>query len=366
MPLNRAVLLLLPAALFAQRQAPVLSPEVHPDHRVTFRIRAPKATDVTLTGDWLGSTQPPKLTRDDAGVWSVTLGPFEPSIYIYGFNVDGVAMADPINPKIKLRASTSASLLEVKGDSPTFWEPHNVPHGAVEINWQKSSAIQGETRAMWIYTPPGYAKNNRRYPVLYLFHGSNDTAAGWTTAGYANFVLDNLLADKKIVPMIVVMPFGHATQYGVPTPPGGTGNDALFEEYMLKDVIPTVETRYRVAPGRQNRAVAGLSMGGGQALRIGLGHLDLFSAVASFSGAVPGDFETRFAPLLKNPQSTNSKLKTLWIGCGRQDSLFPRSESLAGLLTKNGIKHVFYPTDGVHNYTVWRKYLAEYTPLLFK
>jgi enterochelin esterase-like enzyme len=355
----------------APRREPALSdtlqsPEVSADHHVTFRILAPKASEVTLTGDWLGTTPAPKLSKDERGVWSVTLGPFEPSIYIYSFNVDGVAIPDPVNPKIKLRARTSASMVEVKDDTPAFWEPHDVPHGAVEINWEKSKAIAGETRAMWIYTPPDYAKTTRRYPVLYLLHGSNDTAAGWTMAGYANFVLDNLLADGKALPMIVVMPFGHATPFGVLTPQGGMSNDALFEEYMLKDVIPTVEARYRVSPGRENRAIAGLSMGGGQSLRIGLGHLDLFSAVASFSGAVPADFETRFAALLKDSAGTNHKIKTLWIGCGQQDSLFGRSKNLSELLTKYQVKHVFHPTDGVHNYTVWRKYLAEYAPLLFR
>jgi enterochelin esterase-like enzyme len=135
---------------------------------------------------------------------------------------------------------------------------------------------------------------------------------------------------------------------------------------LLKDVIPTVEARYRVAAGRQNRAIAGLSMGGGQSLRIGLSHLDLFSAVASFSGAVPADFESRFAALLKDAKGTNEQLKTLWIGCGRQDSLFGRSNSLSGLLTKYQVKHIFHAADGVHNYTVWKKYLAENSPLLFR
>lgn len=344
----------------------IQSPEVASDHRVTFRILAPKATEVTLTGDWLGTTPPPKLTKDDRGIWSVTLGPFEPSNYIYSFNVDGVSIPDPVNPRIKLRARTSASMVEVKNDSPGFWEARDVPHGKVEINWEKSKAIAGETRAIWVYTPPDYAKTTRKYPVLYLLHGSNDTAAGWTMAGYANFVLDNLLADAKAVPMIVVMPFGHATQFGVPVPQGGATNDALFEDYVLKDVIPTVEAQYRVSPGRENRAIAGLSMGGGQSLRIGLGHVDMFSAVASFSGAVPADFETRFAALLKDHKATNHKLKTLWIGCGQQDSIFPRSKNLSELLTKNEVKHVFRATEGVHNYTVWRKYLSEYAPLLFR
>lgn len=358
--------LLAAAAVYAQRPAPVVSPDVHPDGRVTFRIKAPKASEVTLTGDWLGTAPPPALAKDDAGVWSVTLGPLEPSIYIYSFTVDGVAMADPVNPRIKLRASTSASLVEVPGETPAFWAARDVPHGSVEINWRKSKALQGETRSFWVYTPPGYQKDARRYPVLYLFHGSNDTAAGWTTAGYANFVMDNLLADRKMAPMIVVMPFGHAAPFGVPTPAGGKSNDVLFEDYVLQDVIPAVEAKYRVAPGRQNRAIAGLSMGGGQSLRIGLGHLDLFSSVASFSGAVPGDFETRFAGLLAQPEATNARLRVLWIGCGQQDSLFSRSKNLSDLLTRHQVKHVFRASDGVHNYTVWRKYLAEYLPLLFR
>ncbi len=371
MPWACAVVLAAGAAGQQARRAPtpndtLKSPEVSADRHVTFRIFAPKASEVTLTGDWLGSTPPPKLGKDERGVWSITLGPFEPSIYIYSFTVDGVATPDPVNPKIKLRARTSASLVEVADERPAFWEPCDVPHGTVEINWEKSSAIHGETRAIWIYTPPEYARTARRYPVLYLLHGSNDTAAGWTMAGNANFVMDNLLAGNKAVPMIVVMPFGHATPFGEPVPPGGVANDVLFEDYLLKDVIPTVESRYRVAPGRENRAIAGLSMGGGQSLKIGLGHLDMFSAVASFSGAVPADFETRFAGLLKDAGGTNARLKTLWIGCGRQDSLFVRSNALADLLAKYRVRHVFHPTDGVHNYTVWRKYLAEYAPLLFR
>ena len=369
--LSLAAMFATAASAQAPRREPALadtlqSPEVSSDHRVTFRILAPKASEVTLTGDWLGATPPPKLSKDERGVWSVTLGPFEPSIYIYSFNVDGVAIPDPVNPRIKLRARTSASMVEVKDDTPAFWEPRDVPHGAVEINWEKSKAIAGETRAIWIYTPPDYAKTTRRYPVLYLLHGSNDTAAGWTMAGNANFVLDNLLAGGKALPMIVVMPFGHATPFGVRAPQGGITNDALFENYLLQDVIPTVEARYRVSPGRENRAIAGLSMGGGQSLRIGLGHLDLFSAVASFSGAVPADFETRFAALLKDSKGTNQKIKTLWIGCGQQDSLFGRSRGLSELLTKYQVRHVFYPIDGVHNFTAWKKFLAEYAPLLFR
>ena len=342
----------------SQPPKPVVSPEVHPDRTVTFRVRAPKATEVTMNMDWSGDH--PALKKDSEGVWSVTLGPLEPSIYIYSFNIDGVAVPDPINPRVKLRAQTSASLLEVPSGKSEVWEPRDVPHGVVEINWQKSKVIDGETRWYWVYTPPDYDKSNKRYPVLYLLHGNNDTPAGWTMVGNANFVLDNLLAEKKMVPMIVVMPYGHAAPYGA------RNNSEMFEDYLLKDIIPAIEARYRVAPGRQNRALAGLSMGGGQALSIGFGHLDLFSAIGAFSAAVPRDFETQFAEVLKDPKATNDKLKLVWFACGRDDSLFGRAEQLSATLRKHGIKHTFVPTPGVHNFTVWRQYLAEMAPLLFR
>ncbi len=344
----------------------LVSPEINPDRRVTFRLRAPKASDVSVFGDWLPVGTQEKMTKDDAGVWSVTVGPLDPSIYIYAFNVDGNPIADPINPRIKLRARTSASLLEVSGDTPGLWQARDVPHGAVEINWEKSAALNGETRWIWIYTPPGYDKDrNRRYPVLYLFHGSNDTAAGWTMAGGANFIVDNLIAEKKAVPTIVVMPFGHAVPFGSPREMQAK-NTLIFEDYLLKDVIPLVDSKYRVAPGRQMRAVAGLSMGGGQSIQIGFSHLDLFSAVGAFSAAVPGDFETRFEQLLNDPKSTNAKLKTIWIGCGKQDSLFPRSQKFSELLTAHKIQNTFRATEGAHTYTVWRQYLGEFVPLLFR
>ena len=357
------------AALFAQAQQPganLISPEVHPDKTVTFRILAPKAAEVTLTGDWLPANTNPKFTKDDKGVWSLTIGPMEPSIYIYNFNVDGIAMADPVNPRMKLRARTSASLVEIPADAPAFWQDRDVPHGKVEINWEKSKVLNGETRWIWIYTPPGYDKSTRKYPALYLFHGNNDTAGGWTLVGQANFILDNLIAEKKATPMIVVMPFGHAAPFGARTGVGGKTNDELFEDYLLKDVVPLVESEYRVETGRDKRAIAGLSMGGGQSLRIGFGHLDMFSAIGAFSAAAPADFETRFAGSLQDTKGTNAKLKALWIGCGKQDALFARNERLSQALEKNHIKHTFRAVDGVHNYTAWKKFLEEFAQLLFR
>ena len=351
-----------------QAQAPdsVVSPEVKPDRRVTFRMFAPKATEVSFYGDFMPVGSKEAMTKDASGVWSVTVGPLPPSIYIYSFTVDGATIADPVNPRIKLRARTSASMVEVPAESPALWQERDVPHGSVEINWQKSKAINGETRWFWVYTPPGYEKEtNRRYPVLYLFHGSNDTAGGWTLAGNANFILDNLQAENKAVPMIVVMPFGHAVPFTAPRAEQAK-NTALFEEHLLKDVIPAVESKYRVAPGRQNRAIAGLSMGGGQSLTIGFDHLDMFSAVAAFSAAVPGDFETRYAQAMADSKGTNAKLKVFWIGCGEQDSLFARSRKLSEFLKAHEIKHTFRATQGAHTYTVWRQYLSELAPLLFR
>jgi len=356
-------LFLSSTAAFAQapRVDTLVSPEVQPDYRVTFRVRAPKASEVSLFGDWMMPGTQQAMTRDEQGVWSVTTDPLEPGLAIYTFTVDGVTTPDPVNPRIKLRARTSASLVDVPGHSPGLWEARDVPHGTVEVNWQKSKAT-GDTRAYYVYTPPGYASQSARYPVLYLLHGNNDTAAGWTDVGKANFILDNLLAEKKAVPMIIVMPWGHAVPYAG----SQANNTATFERYLTEEVIPAVEKKYRVARGRENRAIVGLSMGGGHALQIGLSHLELFSAVGAFSSAVPGNFENRFKALLDDPEGTNKKLKLLWIGCGRQDSAFDRNQKLSELLTAHKVRNTFHATEGLHNFAVWRRYLVEVAPLLFR
>lgn len=359
--------IVLAQASWGQGPSPdaLVSPEVHSDRRVTFRVRAPKAAEVTLSMDYAPPGKPEKMTNDGSGIWSVTIGPLDPTVYIYSFNVDGVTVADPVNPNIKLRARTSASMVEVPADTPAVWEARDVPHGSVEINWQKSAVIGGETRWFWVYTPPGYAKDaKKKFPVLYLFHGSNDTAGGWTLAGHANFILDNLLAERKSVPMIVVMPFGHAVPFGAR---GGQANNTdLYEQYILKDVMPLVESKYRVAPGRENRAIAGLSMGGGQTIAIGFRHLNLFSAIGAFSAAIPQNFEKEFNTIIASPNDVNSKLKVLWFACGKQDSLFDRSQKFSELLTAKQIKHTFRPSEGAHVYKVWRLYLSEFAPLLFR
>ncbi|HMX29136.1 MAG TPA: alpha/beta hydrolase-fold protein, partial [Blastocatellia bacterium] len=232
---------------FAQTPPPdgLVSPEVHSDGKVTFRIRAPKAAEVTLFGDWMspGSTQP--MTKNAEGIWSATLSGIEPTIHLYSFTVDGVTMADPVNPRVKLRQRTSASLVEIPSKGAP-WEVRDVPHGSVEANWLRTPVINGETRQVFVYTPPGYEKNpQRRYPVLYLLHGSGDTVESWTQVGATNLILDNLIAEKKAVPMIVVMPLGHAVPFGSPREIQAK-NVPLMEEFMLKDLMPWAESKYRI------------------------------------------------------------------------------------------------------------------------
>jgi enterochelin esterase family protein len=352
----------LPIVAQTNQQPSVVSPEVHADHRVTFRLRAPKASEASLWGDWMPVSKSEKMSRDDSGVWSITTGPLEAGIAIYNFKLDGLDIADPVNPRLKVRARTSASLVEIPANPPALWEARPVPHGKIEINWQ-SSTNTGDTRAFYVYIPPQYSeKTGRRFPVLYLLHGNNDTAAGWTDVGKANFILDNLIAEHKAEPMIIVMPWGHAVPFGA----GRSDNTVVFERYLLDEVIPQVEKRYRVAKGREHRALFGLSMGGGQTLQIGFRHLDVFSALASFSGAVPNDFESRFRKELQNPAATNRKLKLLWMGCGKQDDLFNRTVQLDEILKAHQIKHTFVSMEGRHNYAVWRKCLAQTVPLLFR
>jgi len=344
----------------------LISPEVHPDRTVTFRVRMPNATSVSISGaDWtdLGATIP--LTKDDTGLWSVTIGPLDPMYAIYNFTIDGITTPDLNNPRVKRRTNSGSpgSFLYVPGNPPEYWEARDVPHGTVEANWAKSAAT-GDTRFYYVYTPPGYdVSGTTKYPILYLFHGSNGTQDDWTDAGKANFIEDNLIAEGKAVPMIIVMPWGHAV-----VGPQASTNNAVFERYLLDEVLPAVEKKYHVAPGRENRAIVGLSMGGGQSLSIGLSHLDLFASVGGFSYAFTSNtLQNNYANLLNDPAGTNAKLKVLWLGVGRQDKTvgYANNKQVSDLLYDHGINHVFFEMDGAHTFAVWRKCLAEVLPELF-
>jgi enterochelin esterase-like enzyme len=348
--------ILASASAWAQAAA-VRSPEVAADGRVTFRLLAPKASEVTLSGEFTTGSKP--FQKDEKGIWTVTIGPIEPEIYNYNFTIDGVKTIDPGNPNVKTGStpSTIQSILTVRGGQPAFYEGTAVPHGDIRTHWYHSKSLE-TLRRLTVYTPPGYDANTQtRYPVLYLFHGANADETAWTRLGRVNLILDNLLAAGKTKPFLVVMPFG----YGVP-PGSGGDNTAQFSRDLLEDVIPFVQAHYRAYTDRDRRAIAGLSMGGGESLAIGLNHLELFSYVAGFSaGLRPAEFSKTFG----NIKGANEKLRLLWVGCGKQDSLMASNKAFSDLLKSQNINHVFHESEGAHTWMVWRQYLNELAPLLF-
>ena len=350
----------------AQTAAPdgLVSPEPHADRTVTFRVRAPQATVVSLYGDWMPVNKPENMTKGADGVWSITTAPLAANGHLYWFNLDGLAIADPVNPRIKLRQRTSASLVEVPDTAPMPWDLRDVPHGVLVTEWQKSATLN-RTERFVIYLPPGYEKGNTRYPVLYLVHGSGDVPESWTNAGNANLILDNLIADKKAKPMIVVMPAGHAVPFGGRG--AGGNNSQLFDKYLTTEVIPFIDGKYRVAPGAKNRALAGLSMGGGHTINTGFSHPELFSALGIFSPAIPQNFADTYKAALADPKATNAKLSVIWIACGEQDTTvqFPRVKQFAEMLEQKGIHETFRPYDGAHVWPVWRNSLVDFVPLIF-
>jgi enterochelin esterase family protein len=343
---------------------PLISPEVSPDRHVTFRLRAPNAKEVTVSGEWGGGARP--MTRDEDGTWTVVVGPIDADLYGYSFSVDGFQTLDPANPAVKPMRSPRTSILEVPGDPPRLHEFQEVKHGTVRVHEYRSRSLD-RRRGLHVYTPPGYDQDPAaRYPVLYLFHGSGDNEATWTAFGRAQNITDNLLARGKAKPMIIVMPDGHAAP---PRPPGGSTegrsrNVVAFERDLLEDVMPFVEANYRVRPDPDSRAIAGLSMGGGQSLTIGLNHADLFAWVGGFSAAV-FEPERSLAAALANPSSTDSKLRLVWIACGKDDRLIENARQFTAVLKEKGIHHEFHATEGGHSWPVWRRYLEEFVPLLF-
>jgi enterochelin esterase family protein len=337
---------------------PFVSCEVKPDRSVTFRMRAPEAADVKVGGDFDRVEQ---MTKAEDGVWSVTLGPLNPAIYSYTFRVDGVAVLDPVNPMIQLGERSSSSMFEVPADKPAPYDLQAVPHGTVHINYYDSKTL-GVPRRIDVYTPAGYEASRARYPVLYLLHGSGDTEAGWTAIGRANLILDNLIAAGKAKPMIVVMPYGRARQ-DVYLAPFATANTeaTAFQNDLLNDVMPYAEKFYRISGKPDERAIAGLSMGGAQALSIGLKHLDSFHAIGAFSAGGRSNTE-----LLSDPAAAKKYLKLFYIACGKADSLFASSQALHKTLEEKQVKHVFVPSEEGHVWRNWRNYLADFVPQLFR
>jgi enterochelin esterase family protein len=359
----------------------LVSPEVLPEGKVAFRIYAPKASEITLRGDWMGTPEPARLEKDPRGVWSVTVGPLTPDFYSYTFSVDGVRTIDPKNPTIKQGINSLDSMFFVPGEAAAFEDNRLVPHGEIRQSWYRSSTLDMQRR-MHVYTPPGYDGSRERYPVFYLLHGGGDDDSGWSTIGRAGFILDNLLAEKKARPMIVVMPNGSLPRPAnlPPFTPGSTPSPEFmaamaaaqqrFTSELMKDVIPHVEKNYRVLTGRENRAIAGLSMGGGQTLRVLTSHPDQFAWVAVWSAGLnpqlTPDFEKQNAAFLDGADKLNNTLKLLSISVGDKDFTFAGSKHLSELLARRGIKNQLHISGGGHTWINWRRYLRDYAQLLFR
>jgi enterochelin esterase-like enzyme len=362
--MNRAVLLLLSVTAFSQTPPPppIVSPEVHPDHTVTFRLRAPNAKGVTVN---LEGAKPAEMQLDDQQIWTYSTPMLEPDIYGYTFRVDGVSLTDPNNPLTKPNLLNSSSAVHIPGDAP--WEDRDIPHGEVHHHFYKS-AIVGDNRDYYVYTPPGYGKSTKRYPVLYLLHGYSDDASGWTAVGHANLILDNLIAEQKAKPMIVVMPLG----YGAPEVLNRgridmakfRTNIVKFRETLLTEIIPRVEEEYRADRHREMRAIAGLSMGGAESLITGLNNLDKFAYIGSFSAGGLGEDYGELFPKLD--QSANKELKLLWIACGTEDGLIATNRKFRDMLSAKYVRFTPIETPGMHTWMVWRRNLANFAPLLFQ
>jgi len=351
------------------------SPEVNADRTVTLRFRAPEATAVDVVGEVTMGNGPERMIKGADGVWTANVGPLAPEIWSYNFRVQGLDIPDPSNPAIKPvpPGLPIASFVEVPGDAPAFYDARPAPHGEVRIVTYESKAM-GVTRFLWIYTPPGYDKSGARYPVLYLLHGNGEAQDGWVVNGRANFILDNLIADGKAQPMLIVMPQGHALQAAgvgplVRIPGETTMYSERFPQDLLEDVTPLVEKNYRVVADANHRAIAGLSMGGGQALDIGLAHQDVFHYVLGYSAAISAQFmdaDAVFRDALANPAGINKKLRLLWLSCGRQDFLYEANRRFAESLKVKGVKVMVRETEGAHVWSVWRSNLNESAALLFK
>jgi enterochelin esterase family protein len=368
------------------------SPEIGPDRKVTFRYFAPAARLVELLGDMEGRPQP--MIKHKQGLWSATLGPLAPDLYTYSFSVDGITSLDAKNANTKYQYGMfgAVSMFEVPGDGPQFYDAKPVPHGTVRIVPYHSKSL-GLARTVWVYTPPGYDQG-KDFPVLYLLHGAGDVESGWTMVGRANLILDNLIAEGKAKPMLIVMPLVHPAQSwwtgpdrSVPdtiakafrTGPmeailramylgdgKSVGGLSPFARDLLEDVMPLVESAFKAAKTPEHRAIAGLSMGGDQAIHVAFSRPELFRYVALMSPAADGRVDQAYPGFFRDSTAANKRFKLLWLGAARQDKITGDGSAFDSLLTRRGIRHTYALGEGRHEWTIWRHHLKDVAPLLFR
>jgi enterochelin esterase-like enzyme len=352
------------AAQQRARAAAAKSPELLADGRVTFRYRASAAKEINVSGQFGDKVT---LTKGEDGTWTgTTAAPVKPGVHEYRVSVDGLGVPDALNAAIKPQRWPGTSILHVPATPPALWDMQEIPHGNVHQHSYKS-AVLGTWRDLVVYTPPGVEAGQAAepLPVLYLAHGFSDNQATWTAHGKAHWILDALIAQQQAVPMIIVMPDAHALTPGDGWRDDyGAANTDAFCEELLKDVIPLIESKYPVKKSRENRAFAGLSMGGRHALTVALRHSDQFAYVGAFSSAPPD--QPTLEKGLAAAATLNANLKYFWVACGKADFLFQRNEEFHAALEKGGIKHTYAVTDGDHSWPIWREYLAQFAPKLFR
>jgi enterochelin esterase-like enzyme len=347
-------------------------PRIHPDLRATFRLKAPDARKVQVL---IGHGKY-DMTRATDGLWYVTTPPLVPGFHYYSFDVDGANVSDP-SSHTYYGTGRDASGIEVPEKGVDFYEPRNVPHGEVRLRWYLSK-VTGEWRRCFVYTPPDYDTNQRaRYPVLYLQHGMGEDETGWIFQGRANFILDNLIAAGKAKPMIIVMENGYARKAGnrPPSPSGLRADIGGFEDLMLDDVIPMIDSTYRTIADREHRAMAGLSMGGNQTCQLTLRHLDRFAWIGAFSGTgnglstAPIDPKTFIGGVFVDGAAFNAKVRLLWVGMGTEEpDPFPGAiGAFRKMLDQAGVKYVYFESPGTaHEWLTWRRDLNDFAPRLFR
>ena len=378
--LAAALALTLSASAGAQQalrfQAPVTSPEINPDHSVTFRYRNPKARAVQLSGDMLPDGKPVEMTADPEGVWSYTTAPLEGELYLYNFIVDGMRTADPSNmyQNRDIATWTNYFTLSVEQDDKGwYYETHDTPHGTLAKRWYESPTL-GTTRRLSVYTPAGYEKGKDKLPVLYLLHGSGGDEDAWVDLGRTCQILDNLIAEGKAKPMIVVMPNGvyfnnaapgYAVNMFQPNFMNSRSSSTTEIEESFKDVISFVESNYRVAKGYQNRAIAGLSMGGRQSCAVSRAHPGTFAYIGMFSGVSPVETPELEAAFAKQMEKGKAPL-LYWIACGKDDGVKVNSMALKDYCEAHGYPVEYYESEGGHIWRNWRVYLTLFAQKIFK
>ncbi|MCK3685724.1 alpha/beta hydrolase-fold protein [Maribellus sp. YY47] len=367
-------------ALFGAQE--IVSPEISAEHQVTFRVMAPNAKEVKLSGDWMPSQGwvpgSADMVKDEKGLWSYTSDQLVPELYTYYFLIDGVRSVDQNNPFIIRDVATLMNIFIIEGDQADLYKVNDIPHGSVTRRWYDSPGLEMDRR-ITVYTPPGYETSSEKYPVLYLLHGAGGDEEAWITLGRTAQIMDNLIAEGKAKPMIVVMPNGNVIQDAAP----GEGNKGFYKpKFMVEktmdgtyeahftDIIKFVESNYRVKADKANRAIAGLSMGGYHSMHISRYYPNTFDYVGLFSAALMprADATSKVYDdidgTLKKQMENGYKL--YWIGIGKDDFLYKANVEYRQKLDDMGMKYTYTETDGGHIWKNWRVYLSEFTPLLFK